>query len=591
MKNILHSIKLLKDVIKEFFVFSRVNTIGMVLFMIIISLLPGASTLLTANFLDVANASQTQDTFKTFFLIAFELGVFYMVNDLANNLFNVFMVRMDEKGRHHFDIMLAEKCSKLPLIAYEDASIMDAMRRAQECVGRALPSDTFLQVCNLVVDIIQILSVISVLAVFNIWFVPISLLSVIPYLIIRIYRGKEFYRLRWWQAKRTRGTNYLLDLFKNKSSVVEMRMMGLNSYIEGLWIKSRDELNKEVWEFRKKDLKSLLICDFLKIAGYILSIAFALYLVVNGKISIGQFGACIAAFASVQGTTQWFLISLGRLPEFIAFTRDLFDFLQIDEDKMRKFTFMGLKEKISLKGVSFCYPNTTNPAVENINLDLVLGEKIALVGVNGSGKTTLSKLIMGIYTPSHGHIYVDDQDIDDIDRFSLYKSISMVSQNFTRYNMTLRENIGISNYSSMNNIQRIKDTLGMVGLETLAETNEGVDINIGRDYGGIELSGGQWQKLSISRALFKESDFMILDEPTSALDPLIESEILRSFLKIAEKKTAIIITHRVGICRYVDKVALMQDGSIIEYGTHNQLYERKGEYYNIYNEQQKWYQE
>jgi ABC-type multidrug transport system fused ATPase/permease subunit len=378
-------------------------------------------------------------------------------------------------------------------------------------------------------------------------------------------------------------------LFNNKQSVKEMRVMGFGNYITEKWIETRDEVNEELWQYNIKDSKSLLFCDALKIVGYGLSIFLALLLVLNGSISIGVFGACIAAFKAVQEATKSFLIDLGTMPEKVAFANDYFEFLDLTEELNGKTVFPGFKNKITISNLSFKYPNSESYALNNISLTIQKGEKIVILGVNGSGKTTLSKLILGLYPSEKGEIYYDNILLDEIERESLYQHISAISQNFVAYSLTLRENVAISDLKKISDNSIIADTIKNVGLGELLNSNDGLEMQMGREFGGAELSGGQWQKLAIARGLFKPSEFIILDEPTSALDPIIETEILKQFIEIAKNKTAIIISHRVGLCKLADKIIVMKDGQICEIGTHSSLINNNGEYQRLYTSQEQWY--
>ena len=490
-----------------------------------------------------------------------------------------------EKCTNYYNMKIYEKTAALPLISFENVDILNLQNRAKDCVGREILSQIYMSSTIFITSGISIIATISVLAAYNIWFIFISVFSVLPYFIAKILRGKEFYFLKKAQTKKVRKVDYLFGLFHDKQAIKEMRIMGFGDYLARKWTEARDEVNEELWRQNIKDGKSLLLCDILKILGYGLSILFALFLTLNGYISIGVFGACIGAFKSMQESTKAFLIDLGNMPEKVAFANDYFEFLDLNEDQDGYKKIDKIKDSITLSNVNFIYPNSNSYALKDISLTIHKGEKIVILGVNGSGKTTLSKIILNVYPPSQGSIYYDSILSSEVDKRSLYTNISLIQQNFVRYSMSLRENIAISNLDHLHNDELIKQTLSLSGLEL----SDNLDEQLGREFGGKELSVGQWQKIAIARGLFRESELIILDEPTSALDPVIESEILRQFMEIAKKRTAIIISHRVGLCKLADRIVVMKNGQICEIGTHDRLIKEEGEYKRLYTTQEQWY--
>ncbi|MDR1689563.1 MAG: ABC transporter ATP-binding protein/permease [Clostridiales bacterium] len=545
---------------------------------------------LSKLFNDAYNLSQGTDTLQSIImygaLFVMAYAVVYILQLICSITINAGVY---EKCTSYYNMQISEKTAKLPLIYFENSEILNLQSRAKYCVNEETLSALYMSSAVLITNIISVISTIMVLSVYNIWFFPISLLSVLPYFIARIIRGKEFYLLKRRQAKKSRRLSYLWGLFNNKQTVKEMRVMGFENYVTDKWIEIRDEVNEELWQHNIKDAISLLFCDALKIIGYGLSILLALVLVLKGSVSIGVFGACIAAFTAMQESIKSFLINLGNLPEKAALANDYFEFLDLEEEHNGKTVFSGIKNAINISNLSFKYPNSENFALKNISLTIKKGEKIVILGVNGSGKTTLSKMILGLYPPDEGEIYYDNILLSEIERESLYNHISAISQNFVEYSLSLRENVAISDLKKISDDLAITETIKNVGLEELLTLSNGLETQMGREFGGEEPSGGQWQKLAIARGLFKPSEFIILDEPTSALDPIIETEILKQFIEIAENKTAIIISHRIGLCKLADKIVVMKDGQICEIGTHISLINSNGEYKRLYTSQEQWY--
>lgn len=252
--------------------------------------------------------------------------------------------------------------------------------------------------------------------------------------------------------------------------------------------------------------------------------------------------------------------------------------------------FTSLEKGIVLKDVNFMYPNTNNLILENINLEICKGEKIAIVGDNGS---TLIKCILGLYSISKGDILVDNKNINSINLDSYWKKISVVFQDYMKFHFSFKENIGFGELNSLGDIKKIKLAAQNSGMSTFIEQlPEKYDTTLGQYLKeGIDLSGGQWQRLAISRAIIKNSDILIFDEPTAALDPLNELDIMNKLSEMLNGKTGIIISHRLATTRFVDKIIVLKNGKIIEEGKHQDLIEKKGVYYQMYKSQSKWYKD
>jgi ATP-binding cassette subfamily B protein len=227
-----------------------------------------------------------------------------------------------------------------------------------------------------------------------------------------------------------------------------------------------------------------------------------------------------------------------------------------------------------------------NIQIDNINITLQQGEIAAIVGRNGSGKTTLAKLLLGIYQPDTGRIMYDGMDISALDPAARYQNVSVVFQDFNHYYLTVRENIGISDTMNINDMDKIKAACIKAGdYDFIEKLQDGIETMLGREYGGTELSGGQWQHLALARGYFRESAFIILDEPSSALDPFKESRMYENFKNLCHNKTGIIITHRLSAASLADRIILIDNGQIIEQGSHNELYSKKGHYWEMYKAQ------
>ncbi len=554
--------------------------------MMLQSLMAAITIWLTSVFLNLVYQKDFKSSLICFCMI---LAVF-VLSEVANSIFYSCMVRIDFQTGQQLQIELGEKGTRLSMICYENTETNNMLKRAKNCIEQERFSDLSLSVFNILAEFLKVNGTLLVLAGFHPVLVGISLLSVFPYLIVRLVRGKEFYELKRYQTAGERRRNYLYHLFGDKQAVKELRIFEIEDYIEQKMYAARDNMKQEVWNFKKRDMRSLLICEIFCKSGYLLSIFSTILLLLHQVLDVGMMAAALAAFTSFQTAAKYFLVSLGRIPECAAFVKDYYDFMDMEEAEKGTEKLCSDFDSIKVKQLSFSYPGRKTPAVSNLSFTIKRNEVVAIVGNNGSGKTTLVKLLTGLYQAQKGQIYYGRQNLRSLDPEEFYKQISFVSQDFIKYELTVRENIGIGDWKQMENTDKIYMLLHQVGLETFI-SQASVNQLLGNEFGGRELSVGQWQKLAIARGMMKDSSVIFLDEPTAALDPLMETKVLKMFLKIAREKTAIIVSHRIGICKEVDKIIVMKEGKIAEIGNHEELLAEKGEYYRLYTMQQKWYEE
>ena len=428
--------------------------------MMLQSVLVAVNTWLVAVFL---NHVYSKDLKISVIYLGIIWGIF-VVSEVANSVFYACMVKIDSKVGMKLAIELGEKGGRLSLIQYEDVEINNRLKRAQNCIEHGRFSDLSLSIFNILAEILKVGSTLFILVRFSPLLALVSLLSVIPYFIVRLIRGKEFYELKKYQSAGERRRNYLYHLFGDKRVVKELRIFGIESYIEEKLYQTRDEMNQELWDFKKRDICSFSLCEILCKCGYMLSIIIAILLLLNHKLDFGMLAASLMAFSSFQLAAKYFLISLGRLPECAAFVRDYYDFIDIDEDVRGREKFDSNFDKINVKNISFSYPNTDYLAISNISLDIKKNESIAIVGNNGSGKTTLVKLLTGLYKTQKGDILYGVQNINNFESVGFYRNVSIVSQDFVKYEMTLRENIAISDWKHLDDTDKIQELLKQMDL-------------------------------------------------------------------------------------------------------------------------------
>lgn len=512
---------------------------------------------------------------------------------------NVFLYR---KGTDYFRQKLARKAASLPLICFEDPCINDMLSRAQNVVKDELLSEHFDTMQDILSSSFSLIGIALVLAGYSPWLLLLAIPSVLPFFIMRMIRGKQFYKMKYFQAKALRGMDYYWKLLFDKDSRKEINVYQFGDYIKEKWYGYSDAVDEQTWAFKRKDSAAFTWMNSFSTIGYLLSIVLSVYLLWMGQIGVGVLGACLSAFLSMQTQTKKLLRYLGNIHETAQFNGDYLDFINLPEALDGTVELQQGPKSVELRNVSFRYPNGQDDVIRDVSLKINSGERVVLVGENGSGKTTLVKLILGLYDCSSGEVLVDGVPMQEIKKESLYDRTSIMMQNALQYKATVREAVSFSDDCE----ERPELAVATGGemsaadckiLEVLKATKidyildqDGLDMRLGKEFGGRELSGGEWQKLSLARALYKDSDFMMLDEPTSAIDPLAEMELLKKFMESCQGKTAIIVSHRVGICTCADKVVVIQKGRVVEWGSHEELLERGGVYHDMYRAQAKWYE-
>lgn len=512
-----------------------------------------------------------------------------LIRPLCNAVSRWVNLILEVRTEQYFGRKMFNFSKQIQLEALEDTTVLDKFKKAEKSIqsqsigllfGMLLQTAGTLGVC---------FGIMLVVGAYSPWLVVISLAGSVPSLLLQVYMEKMAAAARRRQSLAKRRMQYLWELFTRKDAVKEMRTMGFAEYLKEQWTRVNTKVVQEMQEVGLVGVKKSMIGVCIRNVFYAVNIAVSLYLMIKGQISVGEFAACLMAFASFQSNLSSFVYGFAEMVWCYHLVEDYYDYFTIPTEPDGTELYSPFRDWISVDHVTFRYTGAEEDALKGVTCTIYKGEHVVIVGENGSGKTTLSKLLAGAYLPRTGKICYDRQKTANLNRKSLYQHISMVSQNFVHYNFSLRENVGISDITRMQDSASMEELLKDVAGEEFLEKLGGLDEQLGREFGGKELSGGEWQKVAIARGLWKDSDIVILDEPTSALDPLVEYDILSKFVEMIQDKTSIIISHRVGVCRTASKIIVMKDGRVVECGRHEELLQKNGEYSRIWQEQAKWY--
>jgi ATP-binding cassette subfamily B protein len=338
----------------------------------------------------------------------------------------------------------------------------------------------------------------------------------------------------------------------------------------------------------KSDLANLGM-QILSLGGYIGILLLLVGLMMKGEIGAGAFAAVFASVELMFSMMKGFFERVGILAGNFGKVQNYIRFMQTPERSGEDIEFLEDID-IVLSGVCFSYPGAKQKTVDGVSAVIQNGETIAVVGENGSGKTTLVRLITGLYLPDEGDVLYNQVNTKTVSARSLFGHFSAVFQQYQRYQMTLRENVGISEVNKAASDFALDNvcSLASAGKDRSSFTN-GYDTMLSREFDGVDLSGGEWQRVAIARGFFRSRQIIVLDEPTAAIDPIEETKIYGRFAEISQNKTALIVTHRLGSAKFADRILVMKQGRLVEQGTHDNLLKAGGEYARLYGSQKQWY--
>lgn len=412
---------------------------------------------------------------------------------------------------------------------------------------------------------------------FDVWFLLLLPFSVIPTCLNLLYQSNLWkrYYIALEQCKKEEGAYFkgLIDEVACKES----RITYASDLLSNKWRESREQRDSIEQKKATKVLALQMLLTPVELLGTFGGYLISVILLFCGRINYAVCTASIAAYTSITSALSSFVSMIGYEGQYRKMIQPFFNYLAKEERSACEEP-VSFQKEIRLDHVSFKYPRQEKNALDNIDLTIRKGEIIAIVGENGAGKTTLANIILGLFLPSSGTVYYDGKNVSTASELKLHTKQSVVSQVFARYKMTIRDNITISEFDHTGD-GKIKNE----NISFLDDCQLSLDTMLGKEFGGRDLSGGQWQQLSCARGFYKNSEFLVLDEATSAIDPLKEKAMYDSFRRELKGKTGIIITHRLGAVSLADRVVVLEDGHIVQEGTHHELLEEDGPYMQLWN--------
>ncbi|TAL62378.1 MAG: ABC transporter ATP-binding protein [Bacteroidetes bacterium] len=517
------------------------------------------------------------------------VSVIWFLDEASSDFSNYVRKNQSLKLEVYMYGLLHTKAIKLDLINFECPEYFDCLARAsREAPWR--PNSILNNLVAMLRGFLSILLMAGLILTLHWTLAVLLVVANIPGIWLRLHYADILYNFQRQQTPEARKSAYFNWLLTGDRPSRELRIFGLGNYFMDLFKKSfLKQKEEEINIIRKRTLIEL-ISNFCKAFALLVTLLFVAHETIGGKLSLGQMAMFLMAFRQGMIYIRDLFTSVGGLYEDSLFIGDTFEFLNLKENIIKiepAIIPAPLKKKIVLDNISFTYPANNFRTISNVSFEMKKGEIIALVGPNGAGKSTLVRLLCRLYDPDSGTVRYDDTDIKSIDPEEYRKHFSFVFQDFMLYNLPAGENIRLGNIEDKKPAERIKSSAVTTGVDELIENlPKGYDTVIGNLFDDSrELSWGEWQKIALARALFRNAPVLILDEPSSALDADAEYELFNKFREIVKGRTSILISHRFTNVSLADRIIVLSKGTIAETGTHDELMKQGGMYFTMFTKQ------
>lgn len=555
---------------------------------IVAALLPIGLTYVAKLIIDIVNnAIKTHQSVpeRLWWLVAAEftlavlIGVVGRMMDYADAL-------LANKYTRHVSIQVMKHASELDVIAYEDPIFYDRLERA-----RVQATDRLVMIQSIGRLELQLITAAgwSIAVMFySPWLMLLLIAAVLPAFLGETHFAFLGYAKNFRQTPIKRQLDYLRQAGATKEAAKELKLFNLADFFTQRFAKLSDIIYEQDVDLAKKRLGIGSILSIISTGGYYGAYAFVILRTVTGRLSIGTFYFLITAIMQASSTIQQVFSTLSGIADQALFLTDLLAFFDMKPTIQSKPNALPaprpIRQGFEFRNVSFQYPGNERRVIDHLNFHLHPAERVALIGENGQGKTTIVKLITRLYDPTEGQILLDGVDLREYDLEDLYREIGVIFQDFMRYEMTARENIAVGKIDEVMDLPVLKAAAQKsLADEVIARLPAGFEQMLGRRFeGGVDLSGGEWQKLALARAYLRNSQLFILDEPTAALDARSEYEVFQRFAELTTGKMALFISHRFSTVRMADRIVVLESGRIVEEGTHDQLTRIGGRYAEMF---------
>ncbi|PSL46365.1 ATP-binding cassette subfamily B protein [Chitinophaga niastensis] len=519
-------------------------------------------------------------------LVAMEFGL-VILSDSVGKIITLLDTLLGDLFANNTSVKILEHAAILDLDQFEDASFYDMLERArQQTVGRTV---LLSQTLGQVQDIITMGFLITGLVLFNPWLILLLLIAVIPAFLGESHFNNKTYALYFGQTSERRELEYIRYLGASDETAKEVKIFSLSGFLISRFHYLSGKFYRDSRQLSLRRTAWGTVFAILGSAGYYGAYLIIMLRTVNGNQSIGDLTFMAGTFMQLRGLLQGVLGRFVFISQGAVYLRDLFDFFDIKPHMViaanpRPFPH-PIQHGFVFENVGFKYFNGEKWANRHLNFTLHAGEKLALVGENGAGKTTLVKLLSRLYDPTEGRILLDGYDLREYNLAELRMQVGIIFQDYLRYQMSVAQNIAIGDIREKENraliVSAAKQSLANIFTEKLPGK---YDQMLGRRFGqGIELSGGEWQKIALARAYMKDAQLLILDEPTAALDARAEYDVFLRFADLTRGRSSVLISHRFSTVRMADRILVLEKGELIEIGSHDELLAQGGHYAELFH--------